>query len=227
MSTRSFTDRPQTSHVRMAFIACGLALLLTFASSALAGGFQLSVETPAASNDPQFKDAALVVRTFGCMRPADAKLSVTAEGLVNGKRQSLPLELKDVGTGVYTIRQQWPSEGSWVIAISGDYNGMTSSLLVELAPGGKVYADTRMVEGSRKGTHVRGSQKKWASADIESALKAMAGSTAQVTDEAAPSTSRPAAIVVAGLGALLFLAGFVTIAHRARAATARNSASGA
>jgi hypothetical protein len=203
----------------MAFAACGLALLLTFSSAVLAGGFQLSVETPAASGDPQLKDAALVVRTFGCMKPADARLSATAEGIVNGKRQSLPLELKDVGTGVYTIKQEWPSEGSWVLAVTGDYNGMTSSLLVELAPNGKVHPDTRLVEGSRKGTRVRASHKKWTPADIETSLKSVAGSTAQVSGDAKESSSnvsRPAVIVAAGIGAFLFVAGFVKLARRPR-----------
>ncbi len=55
------------------------ALLLTIASHALAGGFQLSVETPAGSADPQLKDIVLIARTYGCHQPADARLSATAE----------------------------------------------------------------------------------------------------------------------------------------------------
>jgi len=220
MLTRSSAHRSQDTHIRMALAACGLALVLTLTSGVLAGGFQLSVEAPSASNSPQLKDAALVVRTFGCMKPADAQLTATAEGIVNGKRQSVPLDIKDVGTGVYTIKQQWPSEGFWVVAINGDYSGMTSSLLVELAPNGKVYADTRIVEGSRKGTHVRGSQKKWTAADIETTLKTVAGNTAQVSEaegELSPGVSKPVAIVAAGVGAFLFFAGFVKLARRSRA----------
>ncbi|HXG91706.1 MAG TPA: hypothetical protein VNN73_04970 [Blastocatellia bacterium] len=204
------------------YAVCCLALLLTFAPVALAGGFQLSVETPADKSNPQMKDAALVVRTFGCWQPADAALSATAEGLVNGKRQSLKLQLAPADKGVYTIKQQWPSEGFWVITISGEYNGMASNLLVELGPNGEVHPDTKLVEGSRTGTHVRGSNKKWAAADIDSTLKALANNTSAALEEPADAptvTARPAAWFVAGLGAFLFLAGLVFTRRRARFAS--------
>jgi hypothetical protein len=221
MSTNSISNRSQHyARTGFRYAIASLALALALSSVALAGGFQLSVEAPA-SNSPQLKDAALVVRTFGCMTPADAVLSATAEGLVNGKRTSLKLEMAQAGTGVYTIKQQWPLEGFWVIAINGEYKGMTSSMLVELGPGGKVHANTKLVEGTRKGPHVRGSSRKWAAADIESTLQSLAAGKAQASSEGntdvTPASSRPTTLIIAGLGAFLFLIGFVTITRRARA----------
>src|SRR6185295_8116585 len=141
-----------------------IALLLAIAAPALAGGFQLSIATPDGSTDPQMKGAVLIARTYGCHQPADAKLSATAEGFVNGQRKSLPIELRSIGSGVYAIKQEWPSEGTWVLALTGAYNGMTSSVLVELGPNGTVLPGTRIDEGSLKGVHARGARRSWIAA---------------------------------------------------------------
>src|SRR3977135_431760 len=157
--------------IRMSPLASpSVPLLLTISSSALAGGFQLSVETPSSSSDAQMKDAVLIARTFGCHQPADAKLSATAEGLVNGARKSVALELRSIGSGVYAIKQQWPPEGAWVLAITGAYNGMTSSVLVEIGTNGKVLPGTRLDAGAVKGVHARGARRQWVAAEIDKAL---------------------------------------------------------
>lgn len=220
MSAKSISNRSQHYlWTGFRYAIASLVLALAFSSVAMAGGFQLSVEAPQ-TNNPQLKEAALVVRTFGCMTPADAVLTATAEGLVNGKRASLKLEMAQAATGVYTIKQQWPSEGFWVVAINGEYRGMTSNLLVELGPNGKVHPDTKLVEGARKGAHARGSNKKWATAEIESTLQALAEGKARASAEAdtevTPASSRPVTLLVAGLGAVVFLIGFVAITRRAR-----------
>src|SRR5262249_55923068 len=133
---------------RAAFVASLFLLTLSLIEPiALAGGFQLAVDTPRAGGE-RLKDAVLVVRTFGCHQPADAKLTAKAEGIVEGKRDSVPVQLTPTDTGVYAIKQQWPAQGSWVIVITGNYNSMTSSLMIDLAPGGKVYPDTRLAEGN-------------------------------------------------------------------------------
>ena len=163
MSDKSFTKRTNRKSIRTVITLASLssALLLAIASPALAGGFQLSVETPAGSLDPQLKDVVLIARTYGCHQPADAKLSVTAEGFVGGNRKTLPLELSSIGSGVYAIKQQWPSEGTWVLSLTGAYNGMISSVLVELGPNGKVLPGTRLEEGNLKGVHAKGARRSW------------------------------------------------------------------
>ena len=149
----------------MLTVALGCAVLLAVSSSAFAGGFQLSVETPSGSSDAQMKDVVLVARTYGCHQPADAKLSAAAEGLVNGERKSVTLDLRSIGSGVYAIKQQWPSEGTWVLTLTGSYNGMTSSVLVQLGPYGKVLPGTRLDEGAMKGVHARGARRQWVATD--------------------------------------------------------------
>jgi hypothetical protein len=196
--------------IRTSVTLASLALVLAIPSLALAGGFQLSIETPAGPSDPQMNDVVLVARTYGCHQPADAKLTATAEGLVNGNRKSMPLELRSIGSGVYAIKQQWPSEGTWVLALTGAYNGMTSSVLVELGPSGKVLPGTRLEEGNLKGVHAKGARRQWIASDIDSALRTSAGITSETsgqTDTGSPFG--PITWLLAGLGASVFTVGFV------------------
>lgn len=215
MSKRSCSRR---TLIRMSTLASlGGALLLAISLSALAGGFQLSVATPSSTSDAQMKDVVLVARTFGCHQPADAKLSATAEGLVNGARKSVALELRSIGSGVYAIKQQWPSEGTWVVALTGAYNGMTSSVLVELGPNGTVLPGTRLDEGAMKGMHTRAARRQWIAEDIDTALRTSAGITSETSDDAdgaALSPLGPITWLLAGLGASALSIGFVTRARR-------------
>jgi hypothetical protein len=216
MSERSCLGRNSIRRM-LTLASLGGALLLAISSPAFAGGFQLSVETSGSSSDPQMKDVVLVARTYGCHQPADAKLSATAEGLVNGARKSVALELRSIGSGVYAIKQQWPSEGTWVIALTGAYNGMTSSLLVELGPNGKVLPGTRLDEGAMKGVHARGARRQWVAEDIDTALRTSAGLTSETsgaTDSPILSPLGPITWLLAGLGASALSIGFVTRARR-------------
>jgi hypothetical protein len=192
--------------------------VFTIAPSALAGGFQLSVETPARSVDPQLKDVVLIARTYGCHQPTDAKLSATAEGFVNGDRKTLPLELRSIASGVFAIKQQWPSEGKWVLALTGAYNGMTSSVLVELGPDGKVFPDTRLQEGNLKGVHAKAARRPWVAEDFNSALQSQTGVPGEAVDDANTPGSPfgPITWILAGLGASAFSIGLVRRGRRSK-----------
>jgi hypothetical protein len=222
MNERSLVKRMNRKSIRTLITLASLssALLLAIASPALAGGFQLSVETPTGSTDSQLKDVVLIARTYGCHQPADAKLSASAEGFVGGNRKSLPLELRSIGSGVYAIKQQWPSEGKWVLALTGAYNGMTSSVLVELGPNGRVLPGTRLQEGYLKGVHAKGARRTWVAEDIDSALQSPAGVTGETAGEQdAPvfSPFGPITWIFAGLGASVFTIGLVRRARRGQA----------
>jgi hypothetical protein len=202
--------------VRVTFATVTFAALLALASTAsvFAGGFQLAVEAADAAKTGS-KDAALIVRTFGCHQPADANVTVMAEGIVGGRRQSLPVELKADAKGVYSIRQQWPTEGKWVLVLTGTYNSMTSTVFVELGEKGKVYADTKLGAWESDGMHARGLRRKPTTADVEAALKANIGSIAMA--EPASRSLPPGAIAAGGAGAFLFLIGLAALKRRRRA----------
>jgi len=128
--------------------------------------------------------------------------------------------LRSIGSGVYAIKQQWPSEGTWVLALTGAYNGMTSSVVVELGPNGKVLQDTRLEEGNLKGVHTKAARRSWIAEDIDSALRSSAGVTGQTPgeqDSSFFSAFGPITWLFAGLGASVFTIGFVRRARRGHA----------
>jgi hypothetical protein len=141
-----------------------LALGLALAPTASAGGFHVAVERPA-KGDAEVKDALLLVRAYGCHKPEDANLTATAEGIVNGKRQSIPVQLTKTSKGVFAIKHQWAATGVWVLNISGEYLGATRSLLVELGANGKLQIGEDSKVSARK------ADRKFTTAEIDGALQ--------------------------------------------------------
>lgn len=101
---------------------------LTLLVTAAAAGTMFRIEigsTAALGMDKKFKDSpkklVVAVRAVVCEDLANVKISGTAEGLVNGKRESLPLTLTvvDPAEAVYAIGQQWPRDGAWVLHLKG------------------------------------------------------------------------------------------------------------
>ena len=126
-----------TTQLRWSSIVPALCILAT-ATTLTAGGFYLSLEKPANADTPQIKDVVLVVRPHGCHQPEDAVISATAEGFVKGHRETIKLQLHPASKGVYAIKQQWPTEGVWLVAVRGSYLGAHRGVLLELAADGTV-----------------------------------------------------------------------------------------
>ena len=109
------------------FLRIVALLMITIAVPAIAGTmFRLEIGPPIAAGTgttvPQFKKkVVLVVRPRVCDNPAAVQITGTAEGLVNGTRQSLPLTLVAINSveGVYAVQQQWPDNGQWVLQLNG------------------------------------------------------------------------------------------------------------
>lgn len=105
-----------------------LLVVLMMAAPAIAGTmFRLEIGPPIAAGTgtpitKQFKNkVVLAVRPRVCDNLSSVQISGTAEGLVNGARQSLPLELIPVNPseGIYAVRRQWPENGHWVLQLNG------------------------------------------------------------------------------------------------------------
>ena len=102
-------------------------LSIAIAVPAIAGTmFRLEIGPPIAAGTgtttPQFKKkVVLVVRPRVCDNPAAVQITGTAEGLVNGLRQSVALNLMpvDQAQGVYGVLEQWPDGGQWVLQLNG------------------------------------------------------------------------------------------------------------
>jgi hypothetical protein len=80
----------------------------------------LSIESPVNPWDPASHGVAFYVRTMlrdGVSSASD--LAGTAYGLVDGKRQTVPLEFGATNRpGVFSVRRSWPAEGAWVLRVS-------------------------------------------------------------------------------------------------------------
>ena len=96
----------------------GAAIALCAAMSLFAGGFALQLGKPSTNSEAHAKSAVLVVRGYACVAPEKTTVSATAEGTVNGRRQSIPLKLVPLsGESTYALIRQWPTEGKWVITL--------------------------------------------------------------------------------------------------------------
>jgi len=125
-----------------------LAAVVTAAASparapSLVGPPWISIEYPANPFDRFHRDAFLYVHTFHHATAVEATVTAHAEGIVGGARRSVPLALeKTARPGTYSLRRQWPREGTWMLVVrmrvGGGGDGATA--LVDIGPAGDVTA---------------------------------------------------------------------------------------
>src|SRR4030088_1647662 len=92
-----------------------LAAVFTVAAStaAFAGPLWISIEYPANPFDATSRGAFLTVRTYHHRDYQSKTVTGTAEGIVDGKRQSMPLDIRAGSQpGMYVVRWQRPAAGS-------------------------------------------------------------------------------------------------------------------
>ena len=110
--------------------------------------FRLDIGRPIAGNDPKVKNiksAVLVVGRLAASEPASARISGTAEGVVNGVRRSIPLKLTPLEKpGVHAVNQEWP-DGRWVLSLVGTCRDQTAGALVPLARTGFLRESSRFL----------------------------------------------------------------------------------
>ena len=97
-----------------------LAASIALAAQALAGPtFRLDIGPAVADTSAgKVKNAVMLVRPLACDDPASVVMTGSAEGIVSGSRQSVPLKLQRLPTpGVYAVSRQWP-DGQWVINLT-------------------------------------------------------------------------------------------------------------
>jgi hypothetical protein len=111
--------------------------------SVVAGPPWISIEYPVNPFDRTTRGAHLLVHAYYHGTPVAYPVSGTAEGIVNGERRTMTLRFETTSrTGVYALRKQWPSEGTWTLVIAvtqgeNDAAGVAQAL-VELSPSGSV-----------------------------------------------------------------------------------------
>jgi hypothetical protein len=148
-----------------------VALTLIAAAPALAGPPWISVELPANPHHASTRDASLLVRAYHHSTSINAPLSGVAEGLVDGRRVSLPLELRATNQpGVYAVRTPLPSGGTWILAITvRESKEASATALVTVDPRGRIVSVDVPADRTRDGWMV---PRRVEQREIEAALRA-------------------------------------------------------
>jgi hypothetical protein len=90
-----------------------LALFVSLVPTAYAGGLYAHIE------GPDRDGLTYTARTFSCNKNTTLEPWALAEGVIDGKRQSVLLRLKPTSEhGVYRFMRTWPKEGRWMIRLS-------------------------------------------------------------------------------------------------------------
>jgi len=128
---------------------------IALSAQALAGTFfRLEIGPPvAAGTDKKVlkngKKVILAVRAVVCDDLANVQISGTAEGVLNGARQSVPLMLTQVdrAAAVYVVSYQWPENGSWVLHLKGSCSSpkAEASTLVPMNKGAFIREKTEVL----------------------------------------------------------------------------------
>jgi len=140
-------------------------------------GSPIAVVAPVTSANPgaspiKKNGAVFVVRTDGCDR-SKAVIAGTAEGIVNGGRQSVPLVLGPTPmAGVYAINRTWPLDGVWVANLVGACQSLKAGAIVPIVVGtnGFVRESSKFL------------QRPATPSEIDAALKSHAASTIRRPD---------------------------------------------
>ena len=137
-----------------------LVAITALAGQLFAGGFFLQLGNPDANAEAKKANAVLVIKATGCHDPATAQVTGNAVGTVNGKRQSIPLQLTKLSeVGAFALSQQWPKDGKWVIELVGRNGEQFTNTLVNAGPDGV----DRL--------HAKFAMKAFSKSDIESMLE--------------------------------------------------------
>src|SRR6185436_20984789 len=120
------------------------ALTVSASSAATAGPPWIAIEYPANPFDRTSRDAFLTVRTYHHGDLLAKTVTGTAEGVVNGKRQSMKLDIRPGSQpGMYVVRWERPAAGRWVLVInSGNQGIVDATAVVEIGDNGGVASVT-------------------------------------------------------------------------------------
>ncbi len=191
-----------------------IAIAALAATPALAGPPWMSVELPANPFDRATRGAFAIVHTYHHDVTMPYIVTGTAEGLVDGRRRSVRLDLQPTGrTGSFALRGTWPAGGVWVLRLGVD--GVAIGAAVGVGADGQV-AFVRVPLARN------GEPRELAGAEVEMMLRALAENRTVPALSAAgwhhPGHRRRVVVQAAGLSALggAVLVGLVVAARRRR-----------
>jgi len=147
-------------------------LTIAFATPVVAGPPWISIEYPANPFDPGTRGAFVTVRTYHHGELMSYELTGAAEGIVDGRRQTMPLDIRRLSqTGMYAVRWQKPARGTWMLVITSSQAGsFAATALVTIDSRGAVAGVSVPSNTIENGRWVV--PRRVASAEIDAMLKA-------------------------------------------------------
>lgn len=107
------------------------------AAPVFAGALILQVDDPAANPEATAQNAIVAAHITACHSPQKTTVTATAEGIVDGRRQTVPLKVIRLSEpGAFAVARKWPREGTWavkMIATNPDYKDYATSIVVPVA----------------------------------------------------------------------------------------------
>ncbi|HEV8124481.1 MAG TPA: hypothetical protein VGP80_09570 [Gemmatimonadales bacterium] len=172
---------------------------LAAATPAHAGPPWISLEMPANPHEASTRGAFFLVHTYHHGTPTQYQLSGTAEGILNGRRQTIRLEITATDKpGVFAVRYSPAAQGVWVLALNMGEGHEGCGMLVTLGKQGQVASvqvPSREVEGGRWIV-----PRRVTSEDVDAALRQQ---TAMLGGNEPGDRGADGALLVAGLGLVL------------------------
>jgi len=123
--------------LRTTIVFIGACLAAHAADFALEIGNPYAATSTSANTKMTKKGGILAVRSTGCADTVKVQIDGIAEGIVNGARQSIPLHLVEGSVpGASLVIQEWPSEGTWVVNLTGGCGKSKASAIVPVTSTG-------------------------------------------------------------------------------------------
>jgi hypothetical protein len=110
--------------------------------AAMFGGPWISIESPVNPYVASQAGGLFVVHTYVHMNPSDLPVSGRAEGIVDGKRRTVPFKLASSGQmGTYVVRREWGEKGIWTVLLTAmpeAKNGWSIQAVVNVGADGEI-----------------------------------------------------------------------------------------
>ena len=150
------------------------ALMLVTVTPLFAGPPWISIELPGNPYDASARDAFLIVHAFHHGTPVEYPVAGTAEGVVNGRRTTIPLTFERTSrTGAFAVKKQWTDGSPWVLAFTvTQARDDVASAIVGIGADGRV---SHVETLTRREGDGRVYPRAVARADVEAALLAASG----------------------------------------------------
>jgi hypothetical protein len=105
-----------------------------------AGALTLQVDDVKANPEALARNAIVAVHITACHSPEKTIIAATAEGFVDGKRQTIPLKVINLSAGgAFAVSREWQQEGTWavkVVATNPEYQGYATGIIVPISKSG-------------------------------------------------------------------------------------------